>query len=334
MSSATRIAGGSYELIEKAGVGGMATVWRARLHGESGFTRTVAIKRLHPWVADQESGIEAFLREASLVSELSHPNIVQVHDFVQDPSDGRFLIVLEWVEGLDLGCYLRTCHEQQNPPPWPVMVSIVVDVLAGLSAAHGRHRIHPGEAPIYHRDISPSNVLVAVSGLSKLADFGMAQAMDRVTTTQPGVLKGKMSYMAPEYLTDGKATAATDLFAVGIMLWEGLAGRRLRTNNDHATLLTDASDSVPFIGDVRQDLPVALAAAVKRAVARAPQERFDSAHAMAVTLKRLLHTEAPDFNADDAGRHVRDLLPKVRRDAEGVVEESGEFPPGSMPPLK
>lgn len=331
MSSGTRILDGKYELVAPAGVGGMATVWRGKLHGQEGFSRTVAIKRLHSWVAEQPRGVEMFLEEARIISELFHPNIVQVFDFQQDPKDGRYLIVLEWVEGLDLGRYLKTALDQGTPAPWPLMVGVLIEVLRALSAAHAGGTADEEGVPIFHRDVSPSNVLVSVSGISKLADFGMARAMDRVTVTQPGVLKGKLAYMAPEYIAKGRASASTDLYAAGVILWEGLAGRRLRSTTDPVKLFAAASEDVPALDAIRSDLPPALVSIVRKAVAKNPDARFESAGEMGLALRDLARESGADTDPTFIGRCIQEIRPYVRSDAQERVEESGEYPPPGAP---
>lgn len=332
MPDGTRILDGKYELIAPAGVGGMATVWRGLLHGDAGFSRSVAIKRMHAWVGEQERGVEMFLQEARLVAELAHPHIVQVLDFQQDPADDRYVIVLEWVDGLDFGRYLRTCLEQHYAPPWPVLVGIVIEVLRALSAAH-EHRTPDGTAsPVYHRDVSPSNVLVSLSGITKLTDFGMARAMDRVTT-RPGVLQGKLAYMAPEYMATGDATPATDLYAAGVMLWEGLAGRRLRDGTDQEEISTETDQEVPALSDLREDLPEELVRIVGQALEKEPEARFASARKMERALRDLVRSTDHDTEPVTIGATVAHLLPLVNTESDEPVEESGEYPPqGTIPP--
>lgn len=338
MPTETRILGGKYALVAPAGVGGMGTVWRGVLHGDDGFTRTVAIKRLHHWVAEQADGVARFIQEAHIASELCHPHIVQALDFQKDPKDSRYVIVMEWVEGLDLGRYLRTCFEQQQTPPWEVLVGIVIEVLSALAAAHDRVGDDGTRAPVFHGDVSPSNVLVSVGGVAKLTDFGLAHAVDRVTSTQPAVLRGKLAYMAPEYMLNGQATAASDLFAVGLMLWEGLAGRRLAADRQEAGTsatpdFSDEHQGIPALDAIRSDLPPDLATVVAQAVALDPAARFASAIEMQQALRDIVRPANIDTTRARVGRSIQALQPLVDRSQDAPVEESGEYlPKGTLPP--
>ena len=311
----------------------MATVWRGLIHGDAGFTRAVALKRLHPWASSEPACVEAFAEEARVVSELCHPNIVQVFDFLQDPADGRYVIVMEWVEGLDLGRYLQGWLARDALAPWPVLVGAVIEVLRALSATHRRLGPEGAPAPVYHRDVTPSNILLGATGVSKLTDFGLARAMDRVTVTKPGVLKGKLSYMAPEYVGGAGSGPGTDLYSVGVVLWEGLAGRKLRRNDEPLALQVLSGKRAPRLTELRADLPPALVDAVARAVENEPDLRFESADAMARTLCRVLRDADVETRPEVIGASVAEIAAEVASEAppEGL-EESGEWPsPGGLP---
>ncbi|MEM9069401.1 MAG: serine/threonine-protein kinase [Myxococcota bacterium] len=184
---------GKYELLERIGFGGMAEVWRAHAHGEAGFRRPVAVKRLLPNLAGDEVFGAMLLEEARVVAALDHPNIVQTIDFRRE-DDTQFLLVMELVDGINLGSWIRHHQRARETTPWPLVAMIAMDVLRALSAAHERKDEQGRASPIFHRDVSPSNVLLGKHGNVKLGDFGLARAMDRVTLTTPGVVKGKLSY--------------------------------------------------------------------------------------------------------------------------------------------
>jgi serine/threonine-protein kinase len=325
--------GGKYELVAPVGVGGMATVWRGLAHGEDGFTRSVAIKRLLPWAAADASAVAMFIEEARIVSELSHPNIVQVLDFCRG-EDEQSIIVMEWVEGIDLARYLESFLAHHELVPWPYATAIAIEVLRALHAGHS-HTSATGEpAPVLHRDVTPANVLVGVNGVSKLADFGMARAMDRGSVTQPGALKGKLAYMAPEILGGAGATAATDIYSLGVVLWEAFAGRRLRLSRDPVELFAAAATPAPPISEMRDDLPPTLAEAVDRSVALEPEARFPDARQMAVALRRVLRTCDVETDEQAIGATVVRARERQRSDRRiDAPEESGEWPPaGGRPP--
>jgi serine/threonine-protein kinase len=212
-----------YALIEQIGVGGMGTVGRALVYGAEGFRRTVAVKRLNEAFNEYPEAVQMFVEEARVGAMLRHPNVVQIHDFGID-REGHYYLVTEWVEGLHLGDYQRSFD---GVAPWPLVAAIAIEVLRALDAAHSLRNEAGKRAPVLHRDVSPPNILLDVTGIVKLADFGMARAMDRARFTQPNVVKGKLSYIAPEMLRGEDATVQSDLFSLGVCLWEAFAGERL-----------------------------------------------------------------------------------------------------------
>jgi serine/threonine-protein kinase len=288
-----KVLAGKYELIEKAGVGGMAVVWRARTLGAAGFARPVAVKRIIPHLATSSEFVAMFVEESRVVSELQHPGIAQIHDFGVD-DDGHHFLVLEWIEGIDLQELVDAFVKAKDPTPWPVMTAVAISVLEALSAAHERKDAKGAPAPIFHRDVTPHNVRIGALGYAKLTDFGIAKAADRATMTRPDAIKGKISYVSPEMLKGKPASPQTDVFAVGIVLWEALTGRRLfDAPTDMQVMFMVHEAQVPPLREARPDAPEGLAAAVQKALAKDPAKRFPSAAAMARALTLVLR-EAPD----------------------------------------
>ncbi|MBX3249360.1 MAG: serine/threonine protein kinase [Myxococcales bacterium] len=286
--------GGRYELLDVVGRGGMASVWRAHHHGVAGFRRPVAIKQLLPSLAANDHVAAMFVEEARVVSELSHPHVVQVHDFGRD-DDGQYFIAMELVEGTDLGSWIVRHVKVGKPTPWRQVVAIVQDALRGLAAAHERRDEKGVRAPVFHRDLTPSNVLISRHGQAKLADFGLARAMDRVTMTSPGVVKGKIAYVAPEMIAGARASEGSDLYSLGVVLWEALAGRRLYEGvSDLELFVRVGRGEVPPLREVRTDLPEGLCAAADRLLAKHPDERFRSAAAAREALRDVLRADARD----------------------------------------
>src|SRR5947208_8280746 len=192
------IVGGRYELIEVAGRGGMADVWRGRVRGDWGFVREVAIKQMHQNLATQPPYVAMFVEEARLGSMLQSPNVAEVHDFVHDR--GNYYMVLEWIDGVDLGTWVRWHTSRNEATRWELIAAVAVGILRGLAAAHERIGPDGQPMPVVHRDVSPHNVLLTSRGMVKVIDFGLAYADDcTAETTEPGIVKGKMSYLSPEY---------------------------------------------------------------------------------------------------------------------------------------
>ncbi|MSP24378.1 MAG: serine/threonine protein kinase [Myxococcales bacterium] len=288
--------GGKYELVSIAGTGGMATVWRALQRGPAGFERTVGLKLMREDTASSQEYLRMFVEEARVASQLSHPNIVQIYDFGSD--DGRYFLVMEWVEGLTLADYLHTMHDRGVLPPWPLTAGIALEVLGALAAAHERVDEAGVAAPVFHRDVTPQNMLIGRGGKVKLADFGLARATDRARMTDPYTVKGKLAYLAPELTRGMPASARTDLFSLGIVLWQALAGRRLfHGKDDIETFVAVSRAEVPPLSETRPDVPAEFLSIVERALATDPSDRFESAQQMSRVLAKLIRTSEVSCDA-------------------------------------
>jgi serine/threonine protein kinase len=273
--------GGRYRLVEVAGRGGMADVWRAEVEGDMGFRRVVAVKQMHPALAVQPNYVEMFIEEARLGAQLESPHLTEVRDFVAE--DGNFYMVMEWIEAVDLGSWTRWHYERGEGPRWELVAAIGVGMLRGLAAAHERHGPDGKELPVVHRDVSPHNVLLTTRGLVKVIDFGLSLAVDRETeTTDPGVVKGKMSYLSPEIVGGGRPIPASDQFAVGSVLWEALVGRKLFDGaNDYETYVRLRDCQVQPLRPLRPDVPSDFAALIHRALSPKPDQRFPTSREFA-----------------------------------------------------
>src|SRR6187402_112969 len=286
--AAGRVLAGKYELVEKLGQGGMAIVWRARTLGAAGFSRTVAVKRIEASVRGFDEVIEMFVEEARVGAALQHPNIVHVHDFGQDEQE-QYYLVTELVEGIHLGRFLTSFRDHHLEAPWQIVTAIEIEVLRGLEGAHNRLDEQHAVSPILHRDVTPGNILLAETGQVKLADFGLARAMDRGRMTRPNIVKGKLSYLAPELLMGLAPTVRCDLFSLGVVMWEALAGERLfdaATDADVVACIRDGK--IPLLSMKRPNLPIAITSAVHRALERDPAQRFQSARQMLDVLTSVL----------------------------------------------
>lgn len=282
----TRIAD-KYELVQVAGTGGMATVWRAVQHGAAGFSRPVGIKRIRPELAYQRDFVKMFIEEARVCAQLAHPNIVQIYDFGYDRE--QYFLVMEWVEGLNLASYLHGYERQERQAPWWLLAAIAIESLNALSAAHNRVDQEGEPAPVYHRDVTPPNILISVAGIVKLSDFGLARAMDRSSITAPDIVKGKLNYLAPELTYKKGPSAQSDLYSLGVVLWQALAGRKLFTGQDNVEILMAARKrDIPSLRKLRSDVPKRLVRIVDRALAREPEDRYGSTRDMARELAGLL----------------------------------------------
>lgn len=284
-----RILAGRYELTGRLGSGGMAAVWHAR---DRTLARDVAVKLLHPSLAEIPAYSERFRREARNAAALSHPNIVAIYDTGTD--DDTPYIVMELVEGTSLHELLRS----RGPLPVERTARVGRAVLAALAHAHARGLVH--------RDVKPGNVLIASDGTMKVADFGIAKGLAEATElTQTGTLIGTASYLSPEQAGGGRATASSDLYALGCLLYECLAGSPpFSGDNPVAVAVQHRQAPVPSIRDRRPDVPQDLAAALERALAKDPAARFSSAGGMDAAIAATGLAEAPDRPAELAATTV------------------------------
>ena len=278
---------GRYALYGEIASGGMATVHFGRLLGPVGFSRPVAIKRLHPQFAKEPQVRAMFIDEARLVSRIRHPNVVPTLDIVA--TDGQLLLVMEYVHGESLAKLARTMRDRRERIPLRIVLTVMSSVLHGLHAAH-EAKTETGEPlEIVHRDVSPQNVLIGTDGVARVLDFGIARAAVRLESTREGVIKGKLAYMPPEQLGGMPVTRQADVYASAVILWELLAGRRLFLRGDDGqSVLIDKMlrGTIEPPSDHTAGVSKELDAITLRALDREPANRFTSAREMALALEK------------------------------------------------
>ena len=304
---------GRYEILTQLASGGMASIYIARAQGVAGFERLVAIKVLHPHLAYEQEFVSMFLDEARLAARIRHMNVVPTLDISDSPGDGYFL-VMEYIEGDHLGALLGRSAEKGERLPRPFVCRVLVDALQGLSAAHQLTDENGRHLRLVHRDVSPHNILVGTDGIARLTDFGVAKADVRMASTRAGQFKGKLSYMAPEQASSSETDQRSDLFSVGIILWESLTGRRLfKGDSNAATLNKLLNDEIVPPSKLWAELAEYDEIVVK-ALNRDPDKRFQTADEFA---------EALDAAAGKAGiAKTRDVAEVVRSlDAEKLQLE-------------
>ena len=266
----------------------MATVYVARVQAVAGFERLVAIKVLHQNLAHEDEFIRMFLDEARLAASIRHPNVVPTIDVSDSKEAGcGYFIVMEYIEGDHLGALLAGAHKAQERLPLPIVLRIVADALGGLGAAHALCDDTGKSLQLVHRDVSPHNILVGRDGVVRLTDFGVAKAEDRLTHTRDGQVKGKLAYMAPEQAASGSTDARSDLFSMGVILWECVTGQRLfRAETTAATLHKLLHAPIPAPSSI--DLALApLDALLAKALAREPAERYQTAEELARAVEEI-----------------------------------------------
>jgi serine/threonine-protein kinase len=276
---------GRYTLVRKLGTGGMAEVYLARVAGEAGFQRDVALKIMHPNLASMPEVVDHFLDEARLASRLSHPNIVQIYDLGRSGED--YYIAMEYIDGYDLDFLLDSGSARGAPIPVRVTLAIVRKVCDGLHAAHTAVTAEGAPLDLVHRDVKAENVLISRKGEVKVADFGIAKANQRVRQTQLGMVKGTAAYMAPEHRVGKPVDRRADVYGVGAILYELLTGTQI--NLDLENLAHLGKEGWPHLtppSQVRGDLPQEIDALVFKALAFDREDRYPTCAAMEDALEQ------------------------------------------------
>lgn len=300
-------------LLRRLAVGGMAEVYVAKTKGIGGFEKLVAIKVIHPRFSEDEHFVQMLVEEAKISVQLNHVNIAQTFDL--GCIDDTYFISMEYVEGADTFRVQKRARDQRLALPIDICCHIAAEICNGLSYAHRKRDAEGSPLGIVHRDISPQNVLVSYSGEVKIVDFGIAKAALRGGQTEVGVIKGKYYYMSPEQAWGDPVDHRTDVFATGLLLHELLTGEMVYQEENVPALLDRVRKAqIPSPRARRKDVPEELAAVIAKAVAKEASDRFQSAHAFAQELNRVLYQINPTFNASRMAQLMGTLFPEeVRR---------------------
>ncbi len=311
-----------YRPLFKLDAGGMAEVYVAEAESMAGFKKKVAIKRILPNLLKDERFVRMFLDEARLSLHLSHANIVTVFDIGK--SSSTYFIVMEYVEGVNLKAILQEFSRRRITFPVQLAVWILNEVLRGLDYAHRLRDPETGrQLGIVHRDISPPNILCSWNGEVKLTDFGLAKASTQLESTDPGVVKGKFSYLSPEAASGLEVDARADIFAVGILAYEMLTGRRLFLGEtDYQTVQMVRAAEIPSIAAQNPEVPPELERIIRRALHRDVDLRFQSASDMADDLLGFLFSRSLKVSARDLTEIIADLRRKQPTALQPKVDDS------------
>jgi serine/threonine-protein kinase len=298
---------GNYEILRKVASGGMAEIFLAKHRGLGGFERLVCIKRILPHLSEQEDFIKMFQDEARIVANLIHPNIAQIYDIGQ--LDRMYYIAMEYVRGEDLRRVYNQEVSRGRAMPLEPAAHIVMGAAAGLDFAHRQTSIDGRALGIVHRDVSPQNILVTYDGHVKLIDFGVAKAEGKLNETRSGVLKGKYSYMSPEQASGDPIDGRTDIFALGITLYEVTTGVRLfKRESEIETLHAVIECSVTAPSELIPGYDPELETVVMKALAHDPEERFATAGDMERALERFLVQRGHPTGASSLAAYMQDLF--------------------------
>ncbi|MEP7123710.1 MAG: serine/threonine-protein kinase [Byssovorax sp.] len=293
---------GRYVVFEEIAAGGMATVHLGRQRGAAGFTRMVAVKRLHRQYAKDPEFVAMLVDEARLAGRIHHPNVVTMLDVAAE--DGELVLVMEYVHGEPLAKLLRAARRKGLPVSASIAATILTEALHGLHAAHEARDERGMELGIVHRDVSPQNIIVGADGVTRVLDFGIAKAAGRIHSTREGEIKGKFAYMPPEQLHGEHLDRRADIYAAGVVLWETLTGERLFLGSAEMPNLQRLLDADVEPPSTRiAGLAPSFDAVAMRALAREPKDRYPTARAMAMALEAC----GPAASASEIGEWVEVL---------------------------
>ncbi len=337
---------GPYQLLDRIAVGGMAEVFKAKRSGVAGFEKTLAVKRILPHLSDNEEFVNMFVDEAKMVAGLTHPNIVQIFDLGQ--IEKSYFIAMEYIHGRDLRTILKRAKEKDLSLPLDLSLRIASALCAALEFAHRKKDERGRAMEIVHRDVSPQNILISFEGDVKLTDFGIAKAATKASHTDRGALRGKLLYMSPEQAWGKAIDRRSDLFSLGLVLYEMVTDQKpflLGGDGSEMTILEKVRRcEIAPARSQNPKMPESLDRLVMKTLARDPDERYQDAAEMSRALERVMRERQPLsagelkrfmellFDRDEREEAIpEDLFPGTPARPTRVVAESGLEGPGAMP---
>jgi eukaryotic-like serine/threonine-protein kinase len=290
---------GKYLLLDRIAVGGMAEIFLARQMGPEGFEKTVVLKRIRPHLGDKKSFVRMFLNEAKLAAQLTHPNIIQIHDLGKvidaagaggvQSGEVSYFIAMEYLFGRDMRRVMPKCEQQGIAFPVVYACKIASQVLEGLYYAHQKTDTQGRALGIVHRDVTPENIFVSFDGGVKVLDFGIAKAANQVEMTRAGEIKGKLSYMSPEQCMGKPLDHRSDIFSLGVVLYEWVTGFKLFTGESDVAVLKSITDGKIYKPSYfKADVPEQIEQILMRALEKEPEARYQSAWEMQYDLDKFL----------------------------------------------
>ncbi len=300
---------GKFTLLKKLATGGMGEVWLARAQPGGGFPERVVVKRLLEHLQEEQEFINMFFDEARIASALVHPNIARIYDLGE--ADGEYFIAMEWVHGVPLGEVLVRAVEKAEGIPPALTCRIVADAAHALDHAHTAKGPTGAPLGLIHRDVSPQNILVGFDGVSRLIDFGIAKAANKLVRTATGIIRGKYAYMSPEQAYDEVLDGRSDVFSLGIVLWENLCAQRLFKRETEAdTLQAVVEGKIASPSRLARRLPKRLDELVMKALERDVDARLASAAAFAVGLEGIIRRQRLPATHTHVATWLKELFPE------------------------
>ena len=298
---------GRYRVVDEIGVGGMASVHLARMDGPGGFQKWVAIKRIHPHLVEDETFVNMFLDEARVAARISHPNVATV--FELGKHEDTYWIAMEYLHGEPLREVMRRTEELAQPMPPEIACRVIADAAEGLHAAHELLGKDGEKLQLVHRDVTPHNLFVTYDGSTKVVDFGIAKFSSRMVNTRAGTLKGKLAYMSPEQVAGEPIDRRTDVFALGVVLWELTTGQRLfRMDSDLDTLAKVQECNVPRPSTIVRGYPIDLEKIVMKALCKTKNERYRTSREFSRALQSLLMRRGLFIASDEVAAYMTSIF--------------------------
>ena len=319
---------GKYQLIARLATGGMAEIYLASQKSLAGFEKLIVVKRILPSLVREERFVRMFFDEARIAAMLSHPNVVHVFDLGR--IDGQLFIAMEYLSGESMSTIIKSCRNKKKSIPPPLAAGMIMQAAEGLQHAHTL--VGPDGKPlnIVHRDISPQNLFVLYAGGVKVVDFGIAKSNQRITKTRTGMLKGKYAYMSPEQILTSDLDGRSDVFALGVVLWELLCGRKLYNQDSDLNLLKAITEQdAPSPASVNPLVPAELVRITAKALQRKKEDRYESAAALRADLASYLKSSQEAGDTVAIGEFMQKLfverIKTKRKLVEGATDDAQDL---------
>lgn len=334
---------GRYQILGKLAQGGMAEVYLARQVGPGGYQKLVVTKRVRPHLSKDEDFVGMFVNEARLAAMINHPNVVQIFDLGEEPSEDAsgpgtdWFLAMEYLDGRDMLQVGRACRSHNKAVPFDVTARIIADACAGLEHAHNLKGQDGKILDLVHRDMSPENIIITFEGQVKVVDFGIAKAADNSIRTQAGQIKGKLGYVAPEAILGKPVDARADIFAVGATLYLFLSGRPAFTGNSPMEIFERSLKTPPSPQEVNPRVPPALDEICMKALHQDRDKRYRTAGDVRAALDAYLQSTGRPLGAPQLSQFMRILFPPdkdpVRQRIDGLLADAQLFVPPAKKPV-
>ncbi len=323
MSELQPVQFGKYILMDKVATGGMAELYRAKMIGAKGFEKLIAIKKILPHLTSEESLIKSFIDEAKLAAFLQHPNIIQIYDF--GSTEGTYFLAMEYLFGKDMKFIIKKSEMTDKLICLDDALLITIQICNGLFYAHNLKNFQGESLNIIHRDIGPQNIFLTYDGQVKIIDFGIAKAANQNSCTQEDFIKGKLAYMSPEQARGKKINHQSDIFSIGIMLYELATHKRMYAGDTYKIYTKVCDANFDPAEKANKDLPPILYDILNRALSKKPEHRYQSAEEMASDLEMCLSQLSNQTTTKSLSQYIKDLCKNEAEAEERAMREAALF---------